>query len=108
MSAVDLIAAELARVRAVPPAGEGFGAVHDDEHVDGELIHAAQSYIMQADGLVKFGKMPPCFIPKFWPFERLWWKPDAKDPVRNLVLAGMFIAAEIERLQRRAAKGGAK
>lgn len=106
MSAVELIAAELARVRAEKPAGEGFGTAHDDEHVDGELMHAALSYVMYADGQVKRIDMPTCFIPKFWPFEGAWWKPDTTDPIRNLTVAGMFIAAEIERLQRRAAKGG--
>jgi hypothetical protein len=39
----------------------------------------------------------------YWPWEWSFWKP--RDPVRNLVIAGALIAAEIDRLQR---KGGSK
>lgn len=78
---------------------EGWTAAHDQEHHRGELIHAAQSYTMVADAQVKGVRTPPCFIPKFWPWDRQWWKP-SEDPVRNLVKAGALIAAEIDRIQR--------
>jgi hypothetical protein len=91
---IELIAEERAR----QISEEGWTAAHDQGHHRGELIHAAQSYTMQADAQVKYGKTPPCFIPRFWPWERAWWKP-AQDPVRNLVKAGALIAAEIDRLQ---------
>ena len=41
-----------------------------------------------------------------WPWGSEYWKP-SEDPVRNLVKAGALIAAEIDRLNRAKAKGGA-
>jgi hypothetical protein len=100
----DLIAAE--RARQIHE--EGWTAEHDDtRHQLGELLHAAQSYVMQADGQIQRVDLPDCFIPRFWPWAREWWKPSS-DPVRNLVKAGALIAAEIDRIQReRAREGGA-
>lgn len=59
----------------------------------------AQSYVMAADAQSSKVRLPDCFIPKFWPWERKWWKP-SQDQVRNLVKAAALIAAEIDRLQR--------
>lgn len=98
---VKLIAAERTRIVKV----EGWTAAHDDHHTRGQLIHAAQSYVMKADAQVQGVTTPPCFIPKFWPFERGWWRPSA-DPVRNLAIAGALIASEIDRLQRQRSGGG--
>jgi hypothetical protein len=39
---------------------------------------------------------------EIWPWDRKWWKP--KDRRRDLVRAGALILAEIERLDRAAAK----
>jgi hypothetical protein len=39
---------------------------------------------------------------RYWPWEDKWWKP--KDRRRDLVRAGALIVAEIERLDRLAAK----
>ena len=39
--------------------------------------------------------------PPQWPWEKNWWKP-SDDKIRNLVKAGALIAAEIDRLQRKA------
>lgn len=77
----------------------GWTDAHDDRWTHGELIHAAQSYTMMADALVKGVSKPRCFMPRFWPWDRMWWKP-SDDPVRNLTKAGALIAAEIDRLQR--------
>jgi hypothetical protein len=96
----ELIAAE--RLRQI--SAEGFNIAHDDDRDRGEMLQAALSYIMQADGQGRRISFPPCFIPKFWPWERRWWKPSA-DPVRNLVKAGALIAAEIDRLNRKATRG---
>jgi hypothetical protein len=91
----ELIAEE--RQRQI--AHHGWSSNHDDEHADGALTAASLSYVMQADAQVKKVKLPPCFIPKFWPWDRKWWKP-SEDPIRNLTKAGALIAAEIDRLQR--------
>ncbi len=93
---IELIADERKRGIEV----EGFDAAHDDEHTHGEIVAAALSYVMIADGQIKNVKFPPCFIPKWWPWERSWWKPKP-DPIPNLVVAGALIAAEIDRLQRK-------
>jgi hypothetical protein len=93
----ELIADERARQLSV----KGWTPEHDDKHTHGVLIHAAQAYTMMADAQVKGIDTPPCFIPRFWPWGRQWWKP-SNDPVRNLVKAGALIAAEIDRLQRTA------
>lgn len=95
LSGAALIAVE--RKRQIE--AEGWTPEHDDAHDLGELLHAAQSYVMVADAQAQRAKLPPCFIPKFWPWERKWWKP-SPDRVRNLVKAGALIAAEIDRLQR--------
>lgn len=100
-SGVQLIAAERTRQIEV----EKWTPAHDDQHHSvGDLLRAAQSYVMQADGQVIGIKYPACFIPKFWPWARQWWKP-SPDPIRNLVKAGALIAAEIDRLQRLNRKG---
>lgn len=97
----ELIAEERARQQQV----EGWTAEHDDRHERGEIVRAALCYTMRADMTTHGVTPPPCFIPKFWPWERSWWKP-SEDPVRNLVKAGALIAAEIDRIQRR--NGGAQ
>lgn len=93
---IELIAAERARQIAV----EGWTLAHDDKHAHGELAAAADSYRIYADKLIEFGdKLPACFIPKQWPWERCWWKP-SKDPVRNLVKAGALYQAQADFFRR--------
>ena len=91
---VDMIAAE--RERQVTQ--EGWSPEHDDEHDDFELTAAALCYALRATG-TDFGGPPPGPVP--WPWDASWWKP-SDDPIRNLVKAGALIAAEIDRLQRKA------
>ena len=97
-SGAELIAAE--RRRQV--TSEGFRADHDDRHVRNQLALAAMSYVCvvaapdeEGD---ESGKPRPCYD---WPWSKTWWKP-SPDPIRNLVKAGALIAAEIDRLQRKA------
>ncbi len=99
LSGVELIKDE--RLRQVRE--EGWTPKHDDSHDMGELLHAAQSYVMAADAQTHKVALPICFIPKFWPWARKWWKP-SPDQIRNLVKAGALIAAEIDRLQRAQAR----
>lgn len=98
-SGAELIAAE--RRRQV--VAEGWTPEHDDAHTTGDLVAAAVAYAVhdQDPHWVQrplWGHNPP---PMMWPWNRSWWKP-SDDPVRNLVKAGALIAAEIDRLQRRA------
>lgn len=77
-------------------------AKHDDSHRKGELGLAAASYLLAVvspdeSGDAK-GKPRPCHD---WPWLKRDWKP-SEDPVRNLVKAGALIAAEIDRLLRKA------
>ena len=77
---------------------EGWSAAHDDTHERGELL-AAAVHFLDAGCLYDLGLgLPP------WPFE-----PEAlnlsPDRIRNLQKAGAFIAAEIDRLQRKTPSG---
>lgn len=97
---VELIAAE--RLRQT--SQEGWTPEHDDRHKKFQLTLAAVSYAQAVaspdDWAVSNGEKPR---PTDWPWGKKWWKPSA-DPIRNLVKAGALIAAEIDRLQRAAAR----
>lgn len=91
---------------------EGWTSAHDDAHTKGELAMAAVCYA----ALAAFtqcrhleGKPSEMFPPKtdsvWWPWAEEWWKP-SDDPIRNLEKAGALLAAEIDRLKRRAARAG--
>lgn len=93
---MELIAEERARQISV----EGWTPEHDDKHDRGQLAAAADSYRIYTDRLLEFGdKLPACFIPKQWPWERKWWKP-SKDPIRNLVKAGALYRAQADYFRR--------
>ena len=72
---------------------EGWTPEHDDEHSTQELAFAAACYATADEG-----DAPPAV----WPWHLSWWKPT--DRRHNLVKAGALILAEIERLDRMAAK----
>ena len=94
MTGVQLIVAERERQIDV----EGWDAEHDDGHSDGELQKAARCYLSRRAGGYFIDHAPSS-----WPFGFDWWKP-SDDPIRNLTKAGALIAAEIDRLQRKAAQ----
>lgn len=105
MTALEDIAAERKRQFEV----EGFDAAHDDRNKEFEMARAAACYA-RGDRWVD---VPGRGMISLWPFEWpiYWWKPslllnytDARR--RDLVKAGALILAEIERLDRLAAKGG--
>lgn len=89
---------------------KGYGAVNDDGYLDGQLILAAIAYAFESipeespvrvigGDLIErrageVGEPPP-----WWPWGAEVFRP-SEDPVRNLVVAGAFIAAEIDRLRR--------
>ena len=86
---VQLIAEE--RERQI--SQEGFTpAIDTDSHRNGELARAGACYALDYCN--------PYHLGFAWPWDRSWWKPTPKDPVRQLVKAGALIAAEIDRLRR--------
>lgn len=68
---------------------EGWTAEHDDKWKRGELRHAATCY---AVGGVAY----------MWPWDMKWWKPGSIR--RNLVKAAALLIAEIDRIDRDAAR----
>lgn len=77
---------------------EGWDAAHDDQHVNGELAAAAVSYVLQMYKAAPWALGLEADGEDCWPFEWAWFKP--KTAIRDLVRAGAFIAAEIDRIQR--------
>lgn len=92
--------------RARQQLEEGWTPEHDDTHVEGAMAMAAATYAMWASGDAAHDHT--CDIaarrqaPQYWPWDAKWWKPT--DRRRDLVKAGALIVAEIERLDRKAAK----
>lgn len=81
-------------------SAEGWTPEHDDEHSFGELARAGAAYAAQS--LCAEDPELDCGPPKWWPWDRSWWKPTGRR--RMLVKAGALILAEIERLDRCVAK----
>jgi len=79
---------------------EGFTLEHDDKHDRGELASAAAAYAGETAtlGSGAIGRVKHLC----WPWEARWWKP--RDRRRDLIRAAALIVAEIERLDRAAAR----
>lgn len=97
-AALDDIAAERRRQVEV----EGWTPEHDDAHSDGQMATAAACYAISAHNVIRYKRIT---MPSWWPWDSKWWKPSTTR--RDLVKAGALIAAEIERIDRAAQKGGA-
>lgn len=102
MNGIESISAE--RNRQVE--AEGWTPEHDDAHSDGEMAGAAACYAMQValdcisrDDLHQTVRRT---IRELWPWSSHWWKP--KNRRADLVRAGALIAAEIDRIDRAAAR----
>lgn len=111
---IELIADERQRQVEV----EGWTPKHDDEHDSGELALAAICYASPFPVKVKAWTSRPCSCrsddcPHLggvisskeswrnpWPWDAEWDKRDKHDRIRQLVIAGALIAAEIDRRQR--------
>lgn len=91
------------RIRQV--AVEGWSPEHDDAHRRGELARAAAAYAANAAAWTSDPADAARLALEGWPWARCWWKP--KDPRLNLVRAAALIFAEIERLDREAARAAA-
>lgn len=79
---------------------EGFDEDHDDSHCDGDLAQAAACYALPPNWRRSTDLGGPTEPLHFWPWGDEWWKPG--DRRRELVKAGALIAAEIERIDRKA------
>jgi hypothetical protein len=91
---IELIAEERQRQIEV----EGWTPEHDDVHVDGQLARVAASYAMPV-GKGRIDARREFFLSGIG---EDWWKPSPDNRIRELVKAGALIAAEIDRLNRRA------
>jgi hypothetical protein len=103
VNGIDLIKQERGRQISI----EGYRDVHDDMHVSGELVRAAEAYchaIEWVDDQIVARTLRPSFP---WPWEKKWWKPST-DNIKNLTKAGALIAAEIDRLLRLQERKSAK
>ena len=110
MTGAKLIAAERQRQQAI----EGYSEKRDEQYHNRELSRAALGYLnhyvargwtfaneLEMPGIVDG---PATYrgesVPDSWPWGDEYWKP--KDPINDLIRAGALIAAEIDRLQRKA------
>jgi len=112
------VVAEIAEERERQRSTEGWMTAHDDEHDRYQMAQAAatyalaaawpdeaERYVMDYRGEGQCGgdhQSTPYELFKHWPWSETWWKP--KNRRRDLVRAGALIVAEIERLDRKAAK----
>jgi hypothetical protein len=82
---------------------EGWDAKHDDKHTNGAMASAAAAYALSAtrQGNGCDISVTP-IVP--WPlsWSAKWWKP--KSQRRDLIRAAALLVAEIERIDRKAAK----
>lgn len=103
----DRVLRDIANERKRQVVEEGYARLHDDEHVNGELIDAAACYCVSAQeeltgvARVRFEEFT---LADFWPWEPEHWKP--KSPREDLVRAAALIIAEIERLDRMSPRDG--
>lgn len=97
---------EIAAERVGQIEREGYSLEHDDAHNDGELARAAAVYAEYAmdDGKHRSAKRYEAAkrAPGAWPWEAIYFKPKTRR--RDLIRAAALIVAEIERLDRAAAK----
>ena len=82
---------------------EGWDADNDDSYRGGELIRAAQAYLMMSSALIRLGPEIPFRATvagsDWWPWDERSYNPKA-DVKKNLVWAGALIAAELDRMER--------
>lgn len=101
---VELIADERRKQRL----SKGYTVGHDDLHEDQQLLVAAGALVLRAlneDGIDPIPNEQ--FLDEYCQLQDLDWvkyivNHDRPDNIKGLVVAGALIAAEIDRLQRRA------
>lgn len=92
-AALDVLAERRRQIES-----EGWTAEHDDANETGDMARAAACYAIVAADY----PADDVAILRFWPWLDTWWKP--ADRRRNLIKAGALVLAEIERLDRAAAR----
>lgn len=88
--------AEIALERERQITVEGWSAMHDDTHEEGEMLRAAVIYLHHDAERCLLSYEND--VPIGWPWAAEWWKP--KNRRRNLVRAGALCLAEISRIRR--------
>ncbi len=96
------IVCELLDERARQQADEGWTIENDDEQELGQLALAAAAYAIAAASREDANPALAVLARETWPYHRVGYKP--KNQRRDLVRAAAMIIAEIERIDRRAAK----
>ncbi len=94
----ELIAAE--RQRQITE--EGYTPAHDCLHTRGELLAAAECYLLAARYLERGRE--PMELPSLWPWRAADYRP-AEDVSGNLTKSAALIAAELDRLARTETRG---
>lgn len=79
----------------------GYDPTNDDSYTGGELMMAANAYLLAA----LFPNSNPSTASVVWPWDDEAFKP-AEDPRKNLMKAGALIAAELDRLYRKEHRNG--
>jgi hypothetical protein len=101
--AIDLVAAERQRQKDI-----GWTAKNDDSYTEGQLAIAAACYAASASGIPRIFEEAEFGSPdrdvfeyrELWPWDEEWDKRLTHRRIRQLVIAGALILAEIERFQR--------
>jgi hypothetical protein len=112
MTGIDMIGTERARQMSQ----EGWDSDHDDEYDENQLAWAAVCYAApsnvyrevpsithppyEASGVLLVTEPMDAELVDPWPWSDEWDKRGKHDRIRQLVIAGALIAAEIDRLQR--------
>ena len=88
---------ELIEAERLSHPGRGYDDAHDDGHSGTMLVSAAIAYAeaSQSQQMLGFRADMDLVREMHWPFEAATWSP--RDIQRNLVKAGAFIAAAIDR-----------
>lgn len=94
-SGVELIRRE--RIRQVEQEGWTIEHDHQHEHSSGELAWAAACYAAPEE--IYVGYSNGMSFKRVWPWSETWDKRKKHDRLRQLVIAGAPVAAEIDRLQ---------
>ncbi len=106
---VDVIA-EITAERLRQIEVKGFTPDSDDRYAAMELAGAAACYATHAClSAIRRDSLRSNltrFVAEFWPWSKDWWKPSS--PRRDLIKAAALIIAEIEKIDRKAAKSGEK